>query len=127
MSAVLDTHAAIWYFHRSSELSSTALKSIRRSIDGGRPVYISAISIVETIYLVERGRLPWEALQRLEAGVKVPPPAYLYSRWMRTWLRRSTESLGLLFLTCPTESSRPRHFTLACPSLHATSESDRQG
>lgn len=70
MSAVLDTHAAIWYFHRSRELSSTALKSIRRAVEGGRPVYVSAISFVETIYLVERGRLPLEALQRLEAGLR---------------------------------------------------------
>jgi len=70
MSAVLDTHAAIWYFHRSRELSSAALQSIRRAVEGGRPVYVSAISLVETIYLVERGRLPLEALQRLEAGLK---------------------------------------------------------
>ena len=70
MSAVLDTHAAIWYFHRSKELSSAALQSIRRAVEGGRPVYVSAISLVETIYLVERGRLPLEALQRLEAGLK---------------------------------------------------------
>jgi PIN domain nuclease of toxin-antitoxin system len=70
MSAVLDTHAAIWYFHRSRELSSIALQSIRHAVEGGKPVYVSAISFVETIYLVERGRLPLEALQRLEAGLK---------------------------------------------------------
>ena len=39
-------------------------------MEGGRPVYVSAISFVETIYLVERGRLPLEALQRLEAGLR---------------------------------------------------------
>jgi len=70
MSAVLDTHAAIWYFHRSRELSRVALQSIRRAIEAGKPVYVSAISLVETIYLVERGRFPLEALQRLKAGLK---------------------------------------------------------
>ena len=45
---------------------------IRRSVDWGRPVYVSAISIVETIYLIERGRISFEALQRLEAGLKDP-------------------------------------------------------
>ncbi len=70
MTAVLDTHAAIWYLHRSTELSSAALQSIRRALEGGEPVYVSVISLVETIYLVERGRLPWEALRRLEAGLK---------------------------------------------------------
>jgi PIN domain nuclease of toxin-antitoxin system len=70
MSALLDTHAAIWYFDRSKELSRVALQSIRRSLDTGRPIYISAISLIETIYLVERGRLPMEALRRLEVGAR---------------------------------------------------------
>ena len=72
MTAVLDTHAAIWYLHRSSELSSAALRSIRRAVERGEPVYVSVISLVETIYLVERGRLPLEALRRLEDGLKNP-------------------------------------------------------
>lgn len=72
MSLVLDTHAAIWYFHSPKELSSTALQNVRSTVNSGRPVFISAISLVETIYLVERGRLPLEALQRLEAATKAP-------------------------------------------------------
>lgn len=72
MSLVLDTHAAIWYFHSPKELSSTALQNVRGTVNSGRPVFISAISLVETIYLVERGRLPLEALQRLEAATKAP-------------------------------------------------------
>ena len=70
MAAVLDTHAAIWYLRPSKELSPTALQAIRRAIGSGRPIYVSAISFVETIFLVEKGRLPLEALQRLEAGLK---------------------------------------------------------
>lgn len=69
MSAVLDTHAAVWYFHHVKRLSLTALQTIRRSLGAGRPIYVSCISLIETIYLVERGRLPREALQRLETGV----------------------------------------------------------
>lgn len=72
MSAVLDTHAAIWYVFDRKRLSKEALQFIRRAIDRGRPVYVSAISIVETIYLIERGRVPLEAIQRLEAGLKDP-------------------------------------------------------
>ena len=52
MTAVLDTHAAIWYLHPSSELSSAALQFVRRAVEGGEPVYVSVISLVETIYLV---------------------------------------------------------------------------
>ena len=70
MSAVLDTHSVIWYLLRSTQLSPTALRAIRSAIDGGRPVFVSAISLVETIYLAESGRLPLEAWQRLNAAVK---------------------------------------------------------
>ena len=70
MSAVLYTHAAIWYLRPSKELSPTTLKAIRRAVNSGKPIYVSVISLVETIFLVEKGRLPLEALQRLEAGLK---------------------------------------------------------
>jgi PIN domain nuclease of toxin-antitoxin system len=72
MSAVLDTHAAIWYVFARKRLSEDALSFIRGSVDKGRPVFVSAISIVEAIYLIERGRVPFEAIQRLESGLKDP-------------------------------------------------------
>ena len=70
MAAVLDTHSAIWYLRPSKKLSATALQTIRRAVSSGKPKYVSAISLVETIFLVEKGRLPLEALQRLEASLK---------------------------------------------------------
>ncbi|MBI4480300.1 MAG: type II toxin-antitoxin system VapC family toxin [Acidobacteria bacterium] len=77
MAAVLDTHAAIWYVFIRKRLSQDALRFIRRAVDSGRPAYVSAISIVETIYLIERGRIPLEALHRLEAGLKDPTSGLL--------------------------------------------------
>jgi|SRR6266481_606567 len=77
MAAVLDTHAAIWYVFIRKRLSQDALRFIRRAVESGRPVYISAISLVETIYLIERGRIPLEAIQRLEAGLKDPASGLL--------------------------------------------------
>ena len=77
MSLVLDTHAAIWYFHTPNQLSSTALRYVRNTVNSGSPLFISAISLVETIYLVERGRLPLEALRRLEAATKAPSSGLL--------------------------------------------------
>ncbi|MGH9790859.1 MAG: type II toxin-antitoxin system VapC family toxin [Candidatus Acidiferrales bacterium] len=77
MAAVLDTHAAIWYVFIRKRLSQDALRFIRRAIDSGKPAYVSAISLVETIYLVERGRVPLEAIQRLENGLKDPASGLL--------------------------------------------------
>ena len=77
MAAVLDTHAAIWYVFIRKRLSQDALRSIRSAVDSGKPVYISAISLVEMIYLMERGRIPPDAMRRLEAGLKDPASSLL--------------------------------------------------
>lgn len=60
-SVVLDTHAIVWYLLKSSNLSAAALTAI----ENAESVYIASISVVEIIYLKEKGRLPDEALQRL--------------------------------------------------------------
>ncbi len=77
MSLVLDTHAAIWYLNAPKHLSPTALQNVRNTVNSGRPLFISAISLVEAVYLVERGRLPLEALRRLEAATKAPASGLL--------------------------------------------------
>ncbi len=72
MSVVLDTHTVIWYLENSRELSSVARKTIEDAIHDARDVYVSAISIVETIYLTERRRVPFGALQRLRSALIDP-------------------------------------------------------
>lgn len=52
MSAVLDTHAAIWYLLDAKNLSETVSLLIDGAAASGTPTYISAISLVEVIYLV---------------------------------------------------------------------------
>lgn len=69
MSLVLDTHTAIWYLENSEELSRVARASIESTILGAENVYVSAISLIETVYLVERNRLPVTALQRLQSAL----------------------------------------------------------
>lgn len=66
-SIVLDTHAMIWFLNRSPRLSSTAREAIRSTINDGYPVYLSAISVAEVIYLVEKGRLQSSQLDELLA------------------------------------------------------------
>ena len=62
MSAVVvDTHAIVWYFLKSGNLSATAFLAIDRA----ESVYVASISVVEIIYLQEKGKLPEVALQRL--------------------------------------------------------------
>lgn len=65
MSALLDTHAVLWYLEDSKELSAPARTTIEEAIADGRHVYVSAISVIEAVYLVERNKIPAAALQRL--------------------------------------------------------------
>ncbi|PYP91317.1 MAG: VapC toxin family PIN domain ribonuclease [Candidatus Angelobacter sp. Gp1-AA117] len=77
MSLVLDTHAAVWYLLKPGNLSNTALQRIRHTAGKGQPLYISAISIIELIYLVERGRIPRQSLEKLMNVVKDPASGFL--------------------------------------------------
>lgn len=60
-SVVVDTHTIVWYFLKSPNLSVTALAAINNA----ESVYVAAISVVEIIYLQEKGKLSNVALQRL--------------------------------------------------------------
>lgn len=72
MSAMLDTHTVLWYLEDSQELSAVARATIEDGIRDARDIRISAISIIETVYLVERRRLPLTALERLRSALNNP-------------------------------------------------------
>ena len=73
---VVDTHAAVWYLLNSSRLSSTAQRAMDDATDAGDPVYLSAISLVEIVYLVEKGRLPAVVIERLTAALSDPESGF---------------------------------------------------
>jgi PIN domain nuclease of toxin-antitoxin system len=72
MSAVLDTHTVLWYLENSKELSASARTTIEDAIRDGRHVHVSAISVIEAVYLVERKKIPAAALQRLRSALTDP-------------------------------------------------------
>jgi PIN domain nuclease of toxin-antitoxin system len=67
--AVADTHALIWYLLDSPRLSAAALAQFESCRTAGIRVGVSSISIVEIIYLVEKGRIPSTTLPLLEEGL----------------------------------------------------------
>jgi hypothetical protein len=62
----------IWYLSDSKQLSPTARLIITTDEKNGESIFVSAISLVEVIYLAERGRLPPTALQSLENALGDP-------------------------------------------------------
>ena len=77
MSAVLDTHTVLWYLENSKELSALARRTIEDAVGDASHVRISAISLVETVDLVERRRLPLNALERLGSALTDPSSGML--------------------------------------------------
>jgi PIN domain nuclease of toxin-antitoxin system len=71
-SVVADTHTIIWYLCDTSKLSTVALAALDRAIDTNNPIYISAISLVEIIYLIEKGRLSSEVLTIILNAIDAP-------------------------------------------------------
>lgn len=69
---VLDTHAILWYLEDSRELSMHARETIEAAVAQGSGVHISAISLIEIIYLAERRKLPEEALTRFRNAISDP-------------------------------------------------------
>jgi PIN domain nuclease of toxin-antitoxin system len=74
-SAVIDTHTAIWYLNADTRLSDRAKQFIDEAGRRGVPVLISSISLVEIVYLCEKGRIPPESLTRLEEALRMQDSA----------------------------------------------------
>ena len=61
---VIDTHVAVWYFADSTQLSKPAETAIDNA-DANGIIFVSAITIVELIYLIEKGKIPPDILNLL--------------------------------------------------------------
>jgi PIN domain nuclease of toxin-antitoxin system len=77
MAIVADTHAIIWYLVEPERLSQVALDALEGSIAAGEPVYISAISLIEICYLIEKRRIASDLLQRILAVLNEPDPSLI--------------------------------------------------
>jgi PIN domain nuclease of toxin-antitoxin system len=69
--AVADTHSLIWFLVDPTRLSRPALESLRSAAERGNLV-VSAISLVEIRYLIEKGKLGELAWERLMAALETP-------------------------------------------------------
>ena len=61
MNLVADTHAVIWYLTEPTLLSKMAYQSLSQA----RFIYVSAISVVEIRYLIEKGTVTEVAFQNI--------------------------------------------------------------
>ncbi len=70
--AIADTHATIWYLFSDPRLGRAASALIDAASVNGDHIGVSAISIAEMVYLIEKGRIPSKAWIELHAAVADP-------------------------------------------------------
>jgi PIN domain nuclease of toxin-antitoxin system len=66
IAAVADTHAVLWYLYADPRLSDVAKSFIDRASAEGQKIAVSSISLVETVYLVDKGRVQPSAYDYLK-------------------------------------------------------------
>lgn len=67
---VTDTHAALWSILQPEKLSTAARAAFEEASLLGDPVYLASISMVETRYLEEKGKLRPGTLARLKSALE---------------------------------------------------------
>ena len=65
ISAVADTHAALWHLFDDARLSAAAEGFINEAAAARRKIAISTISLAEVVYLIEKNRRPSSAYDEL--------------------------------------------------------------
>jgi PIN domain nuclease of toxin-antitoxin system len=69
---LLDTHVLIWYLAEPEKLSFTSSNTIDDTVKNGETLFVSAITIIEIIYLVEKNKIPEKGLEALIQNVTAP-------------------------------------------------------
>lgn len=60
-----DTHSLLWYISNNSVLSSEAKHIFDQAEEGNVTVMVSAITLIEVIYLAEKKKIPSERVKAL--------------------------------------------------------------
>jgi PIN domain nuclease of toxin-antitoxin system len=69
---VADTHTALWLLFDDKRLSKAAGDFIENAAAQRRSIAVSAITVAEVVYLVEKGRVPANAYQVLKDALADP-------------------------------------------------------
>ncbi len=77
-SVVVDTHAAVWFRTAPERLSAAATAALDEA-DANGEIYVSAITLVELRYLVEKGRLAPDILKGIEDALDDTATAFTHT------------------------------------------------
>lgn len=76
-SVAADTHIIIWYFDAPTQLSTNAENALTNAVANQTDkIYVSAVSIVEMQYLIEKQKIPQKVLDNFLAELDLPDSAF---------------------------------------------------
>jgi PIN domain nuclease of toxin-antitoxin system len=70
ISAIADTHTVIWYLYDDTRISEKAKRFIEVTREQGNQIGISTITLVEIVYLIEKGRIENRAFTKLNSELQ---------------------------------------------------------
>jgi PIN domain nuclease of toxin-antitoxin system len=75
--AVADTHAVIWYLAADPRLSTAAKLFMDTTANDGSEIAVSAITLVEMVYLIEKSRIPPQRFSNLAEELGDPDSMFV--------------------------------------------------
>lgn len=70
ISAIADTHTVIWYLYDDTRISEKAKRFIEATGEQGNQIGLSTITLVEIVYLIEKGRIENRAFTKLNSELQ---------------------------------------------------------
>lgn len=70
-----DTHALIWYLFDADRLSAEGRAALDGAVAAGFPILVSAISIIEIIYLEEKRKISTGSTERIRQACEAEDPS----------------------------------------------------
>jgi len=77
IAGVADTHTAIWYIFNDARLSATARTFIETTAANGNQIGVSSITLIEMVYLIEKGKIAAESLTRMVRALDDPGNVFI--------------------------------------------------
>jgi PIN domain nuclease of toxin-antitoxin system len=71
-SVAVDTHTIVWYPNDDPNISSAAAAALDRATAEGEIIHVPSVCLVELTYLIEKGRIPALARERLVRAIDDP-------------------------------------------------------
>lgn len=75
VQVLADTHALLWYLFDEERLSFAGRAALDGAIEAGFPILVSAISLIEVVYLEEKHRIGAGATERIRQACETEEPS----------------------------------------------------